>query len=792
MRKDETFTFYEGACFFTQAFLGHLFSEILPNLHREVGPAAWIPQLLSGVLGFGYLGLFILLMRRHRGMDFTQICDDVYGKAISKVAQAALLCYVLLYCGTALNQGVETLQIYAYADMSALQIDLILMGAVCVFALYSIKGMAKIISVLLPFVVISIVTILALSHKQYDVNLLTPVLGYGIRPIARDTVHLASKFNGILALGVVGTVFRDHRHFAKSAMTGIVVSTTLFTAATLCYCMAIPYSSAEDMQVGLVGLAQSNYNGRFLQRLESIYIAITVMAILLLIGYSFLIAKKIYCNIFSITTKHAKAVIVPLAALVVCIARTIGNDQNIKQSIRYLSRRRSVYFCIGLILLTLIVSLIRRRGKGKGPRLAKTTAMLLIPCLLVAPLSGCGNYQEPDSEIFPIVLGYDKGEKEKYRITFKFMTETASPKGQDAESGGGENPNEVPQDVMVCEAPSFTEGLHLINSLMPRDVSLLHIKMLVVSEEIAHQGVSEIVAPLIRYNEIKPTMAFVVCRGSAYDLISSKNPTLTAPVQSDIELMMNTAKENTSYRSISLSQFLYGYKSTYGDAMAIYSALNQSGYKKKPGEEGKEQEQTPPGRRLADTPSTAAEGYLPGELPVAGNRQLEMAGMAVFRGDKMVGTLNTRESQTLTFLEDNFRTTMVAFPDMLEPEEYFFTLSIRRVQPVEVETSIDGDGKAHIEIKVRVNGLLGVSQNPNVNYLDDADKREEINVYTGKIMQQRSMELIEKLQKECEADILQLGRRVARNFRTIKEWEDYNWLEKFKDADIRVDFQIYL
>ena len=51
--------------------------------------------------------------------------------------------------------------------------------------------------------------------------------------------------------------------------------------------------------------------------------------------------------------------------------------------------------------------------------------------------------------------------------------------------------------------------------------------------------------------------------------------------------------------------------------------------------------------------------------------------------------------------------------------------------------------------------------------------------------------LIDKC-KEWGVDIFRFGRVVSPNFRTIQEWDDFNWLERFKDSviNINIDFNI--
>ncbi|MDR2933321.1 MAG: spore germination protein, partial [Oscillospiraceae bacterium] len=300
MRKDEKLTFYEGFSLLTITFLYHIFNEVIPNLTNDVGTSAWLAQVISACLGFGFLSLYLLLVSRYKNMDLLVIFDTVYGKIASKLMHVLLIIYLFAYTASCINQAEETLQLFAYTDMNSLTIDLFLMAAVAVYAVYSIKGMAKTVSLMLPIILVAIVMILALCHKQYDVNLLTPILGYGAGTTAYSGVKLVSEFGGIVVLGVFGASFGDHKTYKKTALWAIGIAAFIFILSTLCYNMAVPYTASKNQLTGVMGIAQANYTSRFMQRIESVFIAVTVMATLLLSGVGFLAIKKTYCHIFSI------------------------------------------------------------------------------------------------------------------------------------------------------------------------------------------------------------------------------------------------------------------------------------------------------------------------------------------------------------------------------------------------------------------------------------------------------------------------------------------------------------
>jgi len=186
------------------------------------------------------------------------------------------------------------------------------------------------------------------------------------------------------------------------------------------------------------------------------------------------------------------------------------------------------------------------------------------------------------------------------------------------------------------------------------------------------------------------------------------------------------------------------------------------------------------------------DGFLAGESPVMGGNGMELAGMAVFRGDRMVGTLNTAECQSLALIKGTFSRTPVVIPDIFKPERYRVSLEVTQARPTRYRTHLDERGITHISIEVFLNARVDFAQNSDPDYDNDPDTRRYLQEHAERILEQRARRMIDRLQNELNSDVLQLGRRAARNFRTIQEWEAYNWRDQFQNAQIDISFRVSL
>ena len=200
--RDGKLSVYEGGCMFCLLFLYNVFYEVFPGVATQAGTAGWMAQLIAAIGSAGYFGLFLWLVSMHKGGDLLDIIRHTLGKFLSGLIYIILFIYAVLYGTVCLNMAVNTLRTYSYSRMGALYITLALVAAVAVFGVYSIHGLAKAVSVLLPIFTIGLLLVLLFSSGSYDPGRLNPVLGYGMAATAKTGTRLLSGYNGMILMGL--------------------------------------------------------------------------------------------------------------------------------------------------------------------------------------------------------------------------------------------------------------------------------------------------------------------------------------------------------------------------------------------------------------------------------------------------------------------------------------------------------------------------------------------------------------------------------------------------------------
>lgn len=396
--------------------------------------------------------------------------------------------------------------------------------------------------------------------------------------------------------------------------------------------------------------------------------------------------------------------------------------------------------------------------------------ILLVFSLLVLP--GCWGSRETDEVAYVLALGLDKGEKENLVVTVMIANPKVIAGIASGGGGGGGGGEEGGGGALIysVESSAPLASLDLLNTTVDRRVSFLHTKAFFFSEELAREGLASWIFPLNRYRELRGTAQVFVCRGKAKDFIEKNKPPLELSPTKQIELLNLMSKETGLYHNTQFREFYNDTKSDSIEPIIPMVAIHEGGL-----------ESAKPGiGRGGEAPLGK---YIAGEVPVDGANQTQVIGTAVFKGDKMVGILNGQETRYYLALRGLFQSGITGIPDPLDPNVPVGLLMYQARRP-KYKTNIDPEGNVSISVDI-YNEPEIINIMSGYNYELPANK-----VLLEQALSEQSQQgihnLIRRTQEEFHSDIFGFGEQVKRKFWTMQSWRDYQWLQRYPEAQINV------
>jgi spore germination protein KC len=408
----------------------------------------------------------------------------------------------------------------------------------------------------------------------------------------------------------------------------------------------------------------------------------------------------------------------------------------------------------------------------------KLRQVLALCILIIFNFSGCSDAIEVDEMTYVLVIGIDRGISDKWRLTVQFpiMKEGSGEEGGGISGSGGQGDGGSgmgTQDghaTITVEAPSFFTGINLINTVAPRRLSFVHTKLVVFSEEIARSGmVGELLAPIIRHRQVRRSMHVLVSKVPVKDFIKANKPLIGKTLSKTIETLMEESKCTGYFPHTTLNEFYDDIKSTYNQPIAILGSINDFSL--------------PEGNGNESGQAFNEKSYRAGEFPREGGNKIDVLGCAVFDGDRMIGELDGDETRFLLIARGDFVRGFFSIPDPEMPN-LIIPLDIRQLKKPKVVVNLNGE-RPLIKLEVNLEGSILAIQS-RINYEDPKLKplvEEAYIQYAGT----RLETLMQKCRKELKADIFKFGGAAARKFATIQEWEEYNWIKRFEDAEVKID-----
>ncbi|MET3291508.1 UNVERIFIED_CONTAM: spore germination protein KC [Brevibacillus sp. OAP136] len=364
----------------------------------------------------------------------------------------------------------------------------------------------------------------------------------------------------------------------------------------------------------------------------------------------------------------------------------------------------------------------------------RITCMVLL--LAMTLLSGCWDSQELEHRTSVVAFGIERSQTNgqlmltiQVPIAQKIMGGTGGIKGQEAIR------------VMSATGKDLREATAHLQMRLNQELFFGHARILVISEEMAREGIDKILDPYRRSPQIRRLMWPMVVKGSSRELLLANPKIEQIPTIFIIDLLRNGARRGL-IPDITLGKVFNDYSD-----QSIEMTMN----------------------------------YV-----LAKDKEFKWHGLAVFRDDKLRGRLIDDEVWSLLQLRDDKiagQMDVSCEQNQKGPKK----LATFRPKEIQVKKSITPKGNSYrAQYHVRLEGdiiesrcQVDFSQSKNIERL-----QKELN----KEGERRAKRLFAKLQNEYHSDVLGLG-KLARATQP-NWWNAKMWKKTFSEGYIQATYDV--
>lgn len=422
-----------------------------------------------------------------------------------------------------------------------------------------------------------------------------------------------------------------------------------------------------------------------------------------------------------------------------------------------------------------------------------------------------------DNIVHVVAIGVDKCDdaENNMKVSFQFVNM----------SGGSESSSSGESSTVVTSinAPTINKAINLMNSYIGKELNFSHCKVIVFSENFAKEGISTEICTIVNNEEIRPSTNIIVSTSDANAYLKNSNPNIEKLVTNYYDTFELTSNFTGYSDDATIGEFYnklfnssHANTAILGRTFKKVSSSDSSSNKSEGGgtsqgasQEGSSESSLQEGKQISSEGKSQSSGegnYFSenGEsgqstggnteqndsggasLEISGERGTQNVGIAVFKSDKYIGQLSELDSICHLLITNNVDSFVLSIPMENYPDNLLdLNLSSVRGSKIKVDTSSD---TPNISVSVYCDAKI-LTIDKNYDYLDS----EVLKNISGKAQQYLKKHVeayLNKTSKEFKADIAGFSNHALINFLTIHDWNNYNWVSKYENANFIVNVDI--
>jgi spore germination protein KB len=359
MIKEGKFGTHEAVCLVTITITAKMFFTSPGVLADILGPATWYMTLLSAATASVGFTFIYLLLKRFPGKNIVEAFEASLGRFCGFIFSFLLVLLFMLNASAIVREFVEVLKVYVLPLTPISFLIGIFVAVVTVVSFLGLETIARYAKLSAYILLTSFITVLILASQKYETFRMFPILGHGLAKTIQHGLVRSSFYGEVLILAVVAGSLQGTKYVKKAGYLSLALSGILVSSALLAYTLTFPYYTGAEITAPMYQLTAMIDYGRFLQRLEPIFLFIWFISSFVSATAIFYTSASLYCKIFRI--QDMRPIIFPFATILYTIAIMPGDITTVATG--YIHRSREYGWTILYIppLIALIMAIVKKK-----------------------------------------------------------------------------------------------------------------------------------------------------------------------------------------------------------------------------------------------------------------------------------------------------------------------------------------------------------------------------------------------------------------------------------------------
>ncbi|SHI56642.1 Ger(x)C family spore germination protein [Clostridium intestinale] len=381
--------------------------------------------------------------------------------------------------------------------------------------------------------------------------------------------------------------------------------------------------------------------------------------------------------------------------------------------------------------------------------------------ILTSLLSGCWDKAEIEDIGYVAVIGIDDAGFNNISVTFQV---TNPQVGTSAKV----KVDEPATNIITLLSKDLITAREISSMSIARRLTFAHVKAVVVSEEFAKTDkLFTLIEAAQRDRDIRRDFDFIICKEKASEFIRKNDPQFDTRVAKYYDFVSSRWKDSGYVPLSDLHRLSQRTSDDLGLFLGTYATTNKENEKK-----------------FAENETD----YIAGEIPEQEPNPTQMMGSAVFRKGKMIGTLTGDETRLALILRPKIITNhlIISFPDPMKEEERVTTMMFRGKNKIKIDVTNE-----HPVINVTVPLKLSITAIPSlIDYVENQENQRILEQSIKEYLEDKATKLVKKTQEEFHGEPFNWSIVVRKEFRLYDDLENYNWMDKYTDAEVNIKFDV--